>query len=568
MGEMFASAAPAGDVLDVTTASQAAQTYTLLGVSPFTIDKDGQLSWASYPLASRLWRAADALLPRSEDALERRIEPVFCRARRAARQGLTWDGARYCVEYQIDLYDGQKLWVEERGQRLAGKGRRASLITATLADIDDRKRREQQRVYSASHDVLTGLWNEARFKEGLVFSHAAAKAFDSPSAFLRLKASNLADINSSYGYEVGDQLLKAVADRLSAILPAPHMLARIGGASFAVNALGWDEQGIQTRVDTLLAHISDAPYASQHGDLLVQFTVGSVSIQPGEASDIEALFSKSDLAIKKAAASGQTHLAYSLRLHGQPAVAERKETTSEDIIAALNDRRVSLAYQPIVDARTKELHHYECLLRLKREDDSLVSAGEFIMAAERLGNVHLLDRRALEIASQTLARYPDIALALNVSAATVKDMETANAYLEALRALGPMAARVTLELTETVALEDPAMASRFSVEARALGCEFSIDDFGSGHTSFQNLMAIEADSIKIDGSFIKDLSITPHKQAFIRMMVDLAQTFSVQTVAEMVETEDDAKLLKRLGVDYLQGYLFGVPSAAPAWQAS
>jgi len=110
------------------------------------------------------------------------------------------------------------------------------------------------------------------------------------------------------------------------------------------------------------------------------------------------------------------------------------------------------------------------------------------------------------------------------------------------------------------------MASRFSVETRTLGCKFAIDDFGAGYTTFRNLMAIEADTIKIDGSFIQNLSQSANNQTFVRMMVDLAQTFSVKTVAEMVDNRKDAELLKRLGVDYLQGYLFGIPSAAPAWQ--
>lgn len=561
MGEMFEQAVTASELSNALAKSQASQTYALLGVSPFTIDGDGGLIWADTVLASRLLRAADPLLPRTEEALERRLEPSFARARRAARNGLTWDGARYCVQYQIDLYDGQKLWVEERGQRLAGKGRKATDITAALADIGERKRDENALEYRAAHDPLTGIWNEARLRGGLVFLKAASKTFDKPCVFLRLRLNNLADINSSYGYEAGDGLLKSAAQRLSQAFPAPHMIARIEGGSFALALMNCRDDEVVPRVQEMLKELCDKPYASPHGELYAQFTVGSAGVMP--EADIDTLFSKSKLAVDAAMAKGQSYLAYSPVLHGRPKDQPRSATSSEDIIAALNDRRISLAYQPIVHAKTHALHHYECLLRLKRDDGEIVSAGEFIMAAERLGQVHLLDRRALEIASQTLTRYPDIELALNVSAATVKDSKTAKAYLKALRALGPATSRVTLELTETVALEDPAMASRFSVEARSLGCQFSIDDFGSGHTTFQNLMAIEADSIKIDGSFIKDLSITPYKQTFVRMMVDLAQTFGVSTVAEMVETREDAELLNRLGVDYLQGYLFGVPSAAP-----
>jgi len=251
---------------------------------------------------------------------------------------------------------------------------------------------------------------------------------------------------------------------------------------------------------------------------------------------------------------------------GSNRIRKSREITSEDIIAALNQRRIQLAYQPIIHTKTARLHHYECLLRLRREDGEVVSAGQFIMAAERLGLVHLLDRRALELASETLAAEPGIHLALNVSAGTIKDPETASDYVNALRALGPNAEQVTLELTETVALDDPAMASEFSNNVRTLGCHFAIDDFGSGYTTFRNLMAIEADTIKIDGSLIEGIASDQNKQTFVRMMVDLAQTFSVETVAEMVDNRADADILRRLGVDYLQGFMFGVPSAAPSWQ--
>jgi len=247
-------------------------------------------------------------------------------------------------------------------------------------------------------------------------------------------------------------------------------------------------------------------------------------------------------------------------------ISASRETTAQDILDALNQRRIQLAFQPILEAETSQLHHYECLLRLRREDGELVSAGRFIMAAERLGLVHLLDRRALELASETLLKEPDIHLALNVSAGTVKDKGTASEYITALKALGPRAEQITLELTETFALDDPAKASAFSNDARALGCSFAIDDFGSGYTTFQNLMAIEADTIKIDGTLIQGIATDHNKQTFIRIMVDLAQTFGVNTVAEMVDDRADADILRRLGVDYLQGFMFGVPSAAPSWQ--
>lgn len=574
MGEFDNLALPlSGERAALAADTTSSQTYALLGTCPFEIggpkaSGKSKIVWAEPELTLRLLRSDSGLLPRSEEALERRLNVVSRRQRHTARRSLTWDGARYCAVYQIDLFDGQSLWVEERGQRVSGNGKTAHHIIAALTDIEDRQRAEQAAVYRAGHDPLTGLWNEMRLREFLVYQHTASRRFEKTPAFIRLRVSNIPDINTTYGYEVGDRMLKGVAERLRELFKAPDMLSRIGGISFGLGLTHCGVDDMAEKQRHILHKLSDIPYPSPHGDLYAEFTTAAVIAPQENVFDIEDLFSCSKAAMRSAIATGARSCVYDPVRHVTPKISRPLTTTSDHIISALNDRRISLAYQPIVSAKTRKLHHYECLLRLKNDEGEISSAGAFIMAAEKLGFVHLLDRRALEIASETLLRYPDIELALNVSAATVKDKEAADNYLNALRALGPATARVTLELTETVALEDPAMASRFSVEARMLGCLFSIDDFGSGHTTFQNLMAIEADSIKIDGSFIRELSLTPHKQTFVRMMVDLAQTFSVHTVAEMVETREDAELLERLGVDYLQGYLFGVPSSAPAWQQS
>ena len=195
----------------------------------------------------------------------------------------------------------------------------------------------------------------------------------------------------------------------------------------------------------------------------------------------------------------------------------------------------------------------------------MLSAWAVVMQAERDGLVDRLDRRALALAVPYLTRHKDIHLALNVSAGTVTDPDMAERYLNELRALGDMAQRITIELTETLAVDDPGQAAQFAAAVRALGCKFSIDDFGAGYTTFRNLMAIDADSVKIDGSLVSGIATDANKQTFMRMMVDLAQTVGVTTVAEMVETKADADLLRRLGVDYLQGYHFGHPSASPVW---
>ena len=266
--------------------------------------------------------------------------------------------------------------------------------------------------------------------------------------------------------------------------------------------------------------LENSPVKTPHGGLYGEIAIGSTQIGTEEITADEAL-SQTLIALRRSEPSKALHVRGDSMAVLEAQIS--RETTSQDILDALNQRRIQLAYQPIVDTKTSRLHHYECLLRLRRKDGEVISAGRFIMAAERLALVHLLDRRALELASDTLIQEPGIHLALNVSAATVKDPVSAADYIAALKALGPRAEQITIELTETVALDDPTLASEFSNSVRTLGCRFAIDDFGSGYTTFRNLMAIEADTIKIDGTLITGVASDPNKQTFVRMMVDLAQ---------------------------------------------
>ncbi len=537
----------------------------LLGASAYRWTNGGsgaKFTWSDDALAARLLCSRTEDIPRNEAGFIERLCDDARAARAQAIATLSWNGAKYQIDYQIRTFDGRNIWVEERAQRLAGDGKTASEIIGVITNIQSRKIREEQAGFHASFDSLTGLWNKTRMAEGLNHMLASAQRYDRQAAYVVLDVSNIKDINITYGYEAGDRLIIAISERLKAAVRSPDICGRVSGLSFGIGLSDCSPDHMQKVAERILKTLADTPYSSPHGDLYAEFAVGGCALSQKATSAADAM-EQVYTAVAHSRIRQGAFVAYSRDLPDLKPRQSKAKLTRDDIISALNDRRITLAYQPIVHADSRETHHFECLLRLRRDDGEMVSAADFIIAAEKLGCVHLLDRRALEIARDTLLEYPNIQIALNVSAATVKNAETADAYLEALKTLGKDAQRVIVEMTETVALDDPAMASRFSVETRALGCHFSIDDFGAGHTTFRNLMAIEADEIKIDGSFIRDLSLTPHKQVFVRMMVDLAQTFSVKTVAEMVGSREDADLLTRLGVDYLQGYMFGLPAPSP-----
>ena len=235
------------------------------------------------------------------------------------------------------------------------------------------------------------------------------------------------------------------------------------------------------------------------------------------------------------------------------------EITTDDILALLNQRRLSLALQPICDAKTGAIHHYEALMRVDDPDKGPISAWRHILAAEKLDLVHFMDMRALERATLLMIRYPDIHLALNISAATICHETYQTDYLDILDAHPSLHARLTLEMTETMALNNPEMAAQFSDRLRRRGCHLSIDDFGTGHTSFKTLMTTEAAQIKLDGSLISNICRSQEQQNFVRLMVDFADTFEAKLVVERIETRKEQLLLAALGVNYLQGYYLGKP---------
>jgi EAL domain-containing protein (putative c-di-GMP-specific phosphodiesterase class I) len=230
---------------------------------------------------------------------------------------------------------------------------------------------------------------------------------------------------------------------------------------------------------------------------------------------------------------------------------------AEELIAALNARRLELAFQPVVDAKTGEMQWYEALARILGEDGTARPISGHIEAAEKLGLVHLLDRRVLDLVIDALKKNPSCQIALNVSAETTTDDEWRERLIEALKANPELGARLLVEITETAAPGDLAEAKDFVGALRGFGVRLAIDDFGAGQTSFRTLRALGVDLVKIDGNFVFDLVQSTEDQAFVRAIVGLAREIGFRTVAEKVEDEKTAALLRQMGVDYLQGDRFG-----------
>jgi EAL domain-containing protein (putative c-di-GMP-specific phosphodiesterase class I) len=243
----------------------------------------------------------------------------------------------------------------------------------------------------------------------------------------------------------------------------------------------------------------------------------------------------------------------------------RRFGIEETVRAALNQDRLTLAFQPVVSAISGEIDYYECLLRMRENDGSPVACGEFITAAEEAGLIGLIDRFVLGRAIDEVSNHPAVKLGFNVSGKTAGDRPWLRLLISQLEGRADWAHRLVVEITETSALDDLEETARFVDAVRHAGCRVALDDFGAGHTSLRHLQALTVDIIKIDGSFVRDIAIRPRNRVILRHLLELTRGFGLATIAECVETAQDAALLREAGIGFLQGYYLGEPSSERPW---
>ncbi|MSP82088.1 MAG: EAL domain-containing protein [Alphaproteobacteria bacterium] len=249
---------------------------------------------------------------------------------------------------------------------------------------------------------------------------------------------------------------------------------------------------------------------------------------------------------------------YGSEVHRDLAVAERLRW-------CLQNDSVALAFQPIIASGSGEVVSYECLLRLLGDGAMPHGAGPMIKVAERTGLIRRLDIRALELAVRELERVPGLRLAINVSGLTTSDRQWLRRLGALVQGRRELAERLTVEITETAAMQDLAESIRFVATLRDVGCHVALDDFGARNTSFRNLKVLAVDQVKIDGSFTASLAQYPEDIAYVAALQNLADACGLATVAEWVEDAATARLLSDHGVNYLQGYHFGRPSVTRPW---
>ena len=247
--------------------------------------------------------------------------------------------------------------------------------------------------------------------------------------------------------------------------------------------------------------------------------------------------------------------------------ALRRESAraTDEIVAALNERRIALAFEPVVHAKTRKVDFYECLMRVHRPDGAIAHANEIIPVAEQLGLVRMLDYRVLELVVAELAAAPALNASVNVSPDSTLDPDWWAGLGGLMRANSGVAERLIIEITETAAIQDVDDTRGFVTRVKDLGCRIAIDDFGAGNTSFRNLRKLGVDIVKIDGAFVQNIMKSSDDRAFVHTLIDLASRLGLKTVAEWVQDEEAAQLVAGFGCDFLQGRLIGLACDARPW---
>ncbi len=254
---------------------------------------------------------------------------------------------------------------------------------------------------------------------------------------------------------------------------------------------------------------------------------------------------------------------------GRQAQRERRRNLAIGgaVATALRQDRLLFAFQPVICAATGAVDYFECLLRMRNEEGRLVVGAEFVETVEELGLIGAVDRYVLAKALAELGTDPEVRLGFNISGLTAGDRPWLRSLISVLHKAPDLARRLVVEITETAALQDIEELARFVDALRHAGCRVALDDFGAGHTSLRHLQILAVDLIKIDGSFVRNLAANPQSRVFLRHLIGLTRGFGFSTVAECVETAEEAALLRAEGIGYLQGYHFGLPTLERSWLA-
>ena len=469
-------------------------------------------------------------------------------------------GSQVAVEVRVRHADGSWLVIEAVAKNLLDDPAVGGVVV-NYRDITGRKSLEDELKRQALHDSLTGLANRALFADRLQHAISRAERMPHALAVLFVDLDDFKTVNDSLGHSEGDLLLIAVADRLRAGVRAGDTIARMGGDEFAI--LIEDPTDGETPVDVgrrLLAQL-EPPFVHGGKELFIRASIGIATARSRDHTADEVL-RNADVAMYTAKSNGKTRT--EVFEPGMHSAALNRLALKGDLERALERGEFRLMYQPIVRLGAGRLSGVEALLRWQHRERGTVGPAEFIPVAEETGLIVPLGRWVLERACTQAAAWNAIAphpitMSVNVSGRQLQQPAFAAEVAEVLTSTGLAPELLTLELTESVLMQDAEAAIAMLADLKSLGVRLAIDDFGTGYSSLNYLRRFPIDELKIDRSFVASLDDGPAQSAVVLSILRLGETLHLETVAEGIEEPSQLAALRDLGADFGQGYLFARP---------
>jgi diguanylate cyclase (GGDEF)-like protein/PAS domain S-box-containing protein len=470
-------------------------------------------------------------------------------------------------ESEVFCRDGSRIWISENAHAVRDSEGSLLYYEGTVENITEQRRHEAELEYQATHDALTGLPNRNLLIDRLEQAIAYARRYCFFAAVVFIDLDNFKFINDSLGHQAGDRLLIEIARRLKACVRETDTVARYGGDEFVLVLNNYYESAsIAQLLDRLLAEIAQPVDVGSEGhaqELFVTCSIG-VSLYPSDGETATNLIKSADAAMYLAKEQGKSNYQFFTRKLG--AQATERMVLETRLRRAIERDEIRVAYQPKVDQYGR-LVGFEALVRWHNADLGLVPPDKFIPLAEETGLIEPLSEYVLRTALRQAVKWKQqniagIHMAVNMSARLFENSRVHEMVERILEETGLPGEYVELELTESTVMRD---VDRFVTELhklRSLGVSIAIDDFGTGYSSLAYLQRLPIDTLKVDKSFVRELSLRPSHVSIAAAIVSLARSLGLKVVAEGVETEAQYKHLVSLGCTEFQGYLFSRPEQA------
>ncbi|MBK6293110.1 MAG: EAL domain-containing protein [Rhodoferax sp.] len=439
-------------------------------------------------------------------------------------------------------------------------------ILSYVQDVTERKETEARIEFLAHHDPLTSLPNRVLFRDRFSLATAWAERSSGKVALLYVDLDHFKTINDTLGHPVGDQLLQQVAQRLRECVRDTDTISRQGGDEFLLALTDIDNLDTVSHVATKVLDKLAAPFQIEGHELAASLSMG-VAVWPDDGQDFDALLQRADTAMYQAKAAGRnTYRFYTAEMNAQALENLQLRTA---LHRALANQEFVLHYQPQVDLVSGHVVGVEALLRWQRGSGELLAPGRFVPAAEESGLIVPIGEWVLREACQQAMRWqraglPELTVAVNLSAVQFRRGDLQRSVTQALIESGLEPARLELELTETLLIDDVEHVLETLRHLKALGVCLSIDDFGTGYSSLGYLERFAVDKLKIDQSFVRDIVSDPDDAAIVRAIISMARSLKLKVIAEGVESADAASFLSLYHCHEAQGYHFARPMPAEA----